>query len=137
MSSTRIEVKNVAKAFLIKIEPAASTVALKGFRLYRISVRRKWPQKDAVQPEVYVLGHDLCRADVSAILAQFRPKARPFDMEVWNEADDAEKVRRAAALLEAYVRKSSVPAGAGFPSISKLLPQSFPPNGRWVAIPAA
>jgi hypothetical protein len=59
---------------------------------------------------------------LGAILARFgpgfRPRSRPgskhgprpFDMEVWQEADDAEKVRHAAALLEAYVRKSAVPA---------------------------
>jgi hypothetical protein len=47
---------------------------------------------------------------LKAILAQFRPKPRPFDMEVWDEADDAEKVRQAAALLEAFVKKSSLPA---------------------------
>ena len=41
----------------------------------------------------------------------FRPKPRPFDMEVWeNAADDPEVVRRAAAILEAYVNKSSLVA---------------------------
>jgi hypothetical protein len=49
-------------------------------------------------------------APLRAILQQFRPRARPFDMKVWEDADDDEKVRRAAALLEAYVQRSSVPA---------------------------
>jgi hypothetical protein len=42
----------------------------------------------------------------------FRPKARPFDMEIWDTAaaDDPEMVRRAAAILEAYVGKSSLVA---------------------------
>lgn len=38
----------------------------------------------------------------------FRPKPRPFDMEVWE--DDPETVRRAAAILEAYVNRASVMA---------------------------
>lgn len=49
-------------------------------------------------------------APLTAILQHFRPRPRPFDMKVWEEADDEEKVRRAAALLEAYVQKSSTPA---------------------------
>jgi hypothetical protein len=42
----------------------------------------------------------------------FRPKARPFDMEIWDTAaaDDPEMVRRAAAILEAYLGKSSLVA---------------------------
>lgn len=42
----------------------------------------------------------------------FRPKARPFDMEIWDTAaaDDPEMVRRAAAILQAYVGKSSLVA---------------------------
>ncbi|CAN5866417.1 hypothetical protein BH11PSE3_BH11PSE3_07840 [soil metagenome] len=39
----------------------------------------------------------------------FRPKARPFDMEVWDDdPSDPETVRRAAAILEAYVSKGSL-----------------------------
>jgi hypothetical protein len=41
----------------------------------------------------------------------FRPKPRPFDMEIWQEPpDDPETVRRAAAILEAYVSKASLMA---------------------------
>lgn len=42
-----------------------------------------------------------------AILARFRPKARPFNMEM---APDAETVQRAAAVLEAYVQRAALPA---------------------------
>jgi hypothetical protein len=41
----------------------------------------------------------------------FRPKPRPFDMEIWQDPpDDPETVRRAAAILEAYVSKASLMA---------------------------
>ena len=41
----------------------------------------------------------------------FRPKPRPFDMEIWEDPpDDPETVRRAAAILEAYVSKASLMA---------------------------
>lgn len=50
-------------------------------------------------------------APLRAAFDYFRPKARPFDMEVWeDEAHDPETVRKAAAILEAYVRKSSLVA---------------------------
>jgi hypothetical protein len=50
-------------------------------------------------------------APLRAAFDYFRPKARPFDMEIWDEAaHDPEMVRRAAALLEAYVGKSSLVA---------------------------
>jgi hypothetical protein len=50
-------------------------------------------------------------APLRAAFDYFRPKARPFDMEIWDEAaQDPEMVRRAAALLEAYVGKSSLVA---------------------------
>jgi hypothetical protein len=56
-------------------------------------------------------------APLRAAFDYFRPKARPFDMEIWNSeirdseaADDPEMVRRAAAILEAYVGKSSLVA---------------------------
>lgn len=47
-------------------------------------------------------------APLRAVFDYFRPKARPFDMEIWE--DDPETVRRAAAILEAYVNKASVMA---------------------------
>src|SRR5882724_9034957 len=41
----------------------------------------------------------------------FRPRPRPFDMEIWEDPpDDPETVRRAAAILEAYVSKTSLMA---------------------------
>lgn len=41
----------------------------------------------------------------------FRPKPQPFDMEIWRDPpDDPETVRRAAAILEAYVSKASLMA---------------------------
>jgi hypothetical protein len=41
----------------------------------------------------------------------FRPKPRPFDMEICQDPpDDPETVRRAAAILEAYVSKASLMA---------------------------
>ena len=51
-------------------------------------------------------------APLRAAFDYFRPKARPFDMEIWDDeaAQDPEMVRRAAALLEAYVGKSSLVA---------------------------
>jgi hypothetical protein len=51
-------------------------------------------------------------APLRAAFDYFRPKARPFDMEIRDDeaADDPEMVRRAAALLEAYVGKSSLVA---------------------------
>ena len=51
-------------------------------------------------------------APLRAAFDYFRPKARPFDMEIWDTsaADDPETVRRAAAILEAYVSKASVMA---------------------------
>jgi hypothetical protein len=40
-----------------------------------------------------------------------RPKAQPFDMEIWDDAArDPDTVRRAAAILEAYVGESSLVA---------------------------
>ena len=46
-----------------------------------------------------------------AVFEAFRPKARPFDMEIWQDPpDDPETVRRAAAILEAYVSKASLMA---------------------------
>ena len=45
-------------------------------------------------------------APMRAVLEYFRPKARPFDMKM---APDAETVRRAAALLEAYVQRAALP----------------------------
>ena len=47
-------------------------------------------------------------APLRAAFDYFRPKPRPFDMEVWE--DDPETVRRAAAILEAYVNRASVMA---------------------------
>ena len=50
-------------------------------------------------------------APLRAAFGYFRPKPRPFDMEIWDTAaDDPEMVRRAAAILEAYVGKSSLVA---------------------------
>jgi hypothetical protein len=49
-------------------------------------------------------------APLRAAFARFRPKPNPFDMEIWETgaADDPETVRRAAAILEAYVSKASL-----------------------------
>ena len=51
-------------------------------------------------------------APLRAAFDYFRPKPRPFDMETWDAsaADDPETVRRAAAILEAYVSRASVMA---------------------------
>ena len=51
-------------------------------------------------------------APLRAAFDYFRPKPNPFDMEVRDTgaADDPETVRRAAAILEAYVGKASVMA---------------------------
>jgi hypothetical protein len=50
-------------------------------------------------------------APLRAAFDYFRPKARPFDMEVRDDAaDDPEMVRKAAAILEAYIGKSSLVA---------------------------
>ena len=51
-------------------------------------------------------------APLRAAFDYFRPTARPFDMEIWDTAaaDDPEMVRRAAAILEAYLGKSSLVA---------------------------
>jgi hypothetical protein len=51
-------------------------------------------------------------APLRAAFDYFRPKARPFDMEIRDSeaADDPETVRRAAAILEAYLGKSSLVA---------------------------
>lgn len=49
-------------------------------------------------------------ASLRAAFGHLRPRPQPFDMEVWQDADDAEKVGRAAAVLEAYVKKTSVAA---------------------------
>jgi hypothetical protein len=51
-------------------------------------------------------------APLGAAFDYFRPKARPFDMEIRDSeaADDPETVRRAAAILEAYLGKSSLVA---------------------------
>ncbi len=56
-------------------------------------------------------------APLRAAFDYFRPRARPFDMEIWDgeirdsaAADDPEMVRRAAAILEAYLGKSSLVA---------------------------
>ena len=51
-------------------------------------------------------------APLRAAFDYFRPKPRPFDMEIWDTSavDDPETVRRAAAILEAYVSRASVMA---------------------------
>src|SRR5882672_2896349 len=51
-------------------------------------------------------------APLRAAFDYFRPKPQPIDMEIWDTAasDDPEMVRRAAAILEAYVGKSSLVA---------------------------
>ena len=50
-------------------------------------------------------------APLRAAFGYFRPRPRPFDMEIWDTAaDDPEMVRRAAAILEAYLGKSSLVA---------------------------
>lgn len=51
-------------------------------------------------------------APLRAAFDYFRPKPRPFDMEIWEDdpSDDPETVRRAAAILEAYVNKTSLMA---------------------------
>lgn len=50
-------------------------------------------------------------APLRAAFDYFRPKARPFDMEIWDDqTHDPEMARRAAAILEAYVGKSSLVA---------------------------
>src|SRR5882724_5541645 len=50
-------------------------------------------------------------APLRAAFDYFRPKPRPFDMEIWEDPpDDPETVRRAAAILEAYVSKASLMA---------------------------
>ena len=48
-------------------------------------------------------------APLSAMLDRFRPKAPPFDMKEWSDemAGDPESVRRAAAILEAYVHRAA------------------------------
>jgi hypothetical protein len=76
--------------------------------------REQWPLAMLSAAGTLVLGTFLkwrtLIAPLSTILEQFRPKRPPFDMKVWEAASDDEKVRRAAALLEAYIKKSSVPA---------------------------
>src|SRR5258708_19663161 len=54
-------------------------------------------------------------APLRAAFDYFRPKARPFDMELWDSeirdseaAADPEMVRRAASILQPYVGKSSL-----------------------------
>lgn len=48
-------------------------------------------------------------APLRAAFGHFRPKPRPFDMEIWEDPPhDPETVRRAAAILEAYVAKASL-----------------------------
>ena len=51
-------------------------------------------------------------APLRAAFGYFRPRPRPFDMEIWDDeaAGDPEMVRRAAAILEAYLGKSSLVA---------------------------
>lgn len=50
-------------------------------------------------------------APLRAAFDHFRPKPRPFDMEIWEDPPhDPETVRRAAAILEAYVGKASLVA---------------------------
>ena len=44
-----------------------------------------------------------------AMWSALRPGPRPFDMEVWQDPpDDPQTVRRAAAILEAYVNRTSL-----------------------------
>lgn len=50
-------------------------------------------------------------APLRAAFGYFRRKPRPFDMEIWEDPPhDPETVRRAAAILEAYVSKASLVA---------------------------
>lgn len=50
-------------------------------------------------------------APLRAAFDYFRPRPRPFDMEIWEDPPhDPETVRRAAAILEAYVGKASLVA---------------------------
>lgn len=60
------------------------------------------------------------------LFERLRPKPRPFDMEIWEDPpDDPDTVRRAAAILEAYVSRASVMAlhdrrhSAGDPPLSR------------------
>ena len=48
-------------------------------------------------------------APLRVILDRFQPKAPPFDMKEWSAemAEDPESVRRAAAILEAYVQRAA------------------------------
>src|ERR1700738_5417088 len=61
-------------------------------------------------------------APLRAAFDYFRPKARPFDMEIWDDeaAHDSEMVRRAAAILEAYfARPSRVGRGPRRPAAAR------------------
>jgi len=51
-------------------------------------------------------------APLRAAFAYFRPRPRPFDMEIWEDeaTGDPATVQRAAAILEAYVGRSSLVA---------------------------
>jgi hypothetical protein len=51
------------------------------------------------------------RAALAPLRAALRRRPKPFDMEMWPEApDDPQTVRRAAAILEAYVNRASLMA---------------------------
>ena len=70
-------------------------------------------------------------APLRAAFDYFRPKARPFDMEIWEDPpDDPETVRRAAAILEAYVSKASLMALRD----ERQRPRDEPPMSRGEAL---
>ena len=86
-------------------------IALAGFAL----AERNWPMAMLLGAAALVLSLFLrwraLLAPVRAAFAILRPRPRPFDMEIWQDPpDDPHTVRRAAAILEAYVSRSSVMA---------------------------
>lgn len=88
-----------------------SMIALAGLAI----AERNWPMAMLLGAGALVLSLILkwraLLAPVRAAFAALRPRPRPFDMEIWQDPpDDPRTVRRAAAILEAYVSRSSVMA---------------------------
>lgn len=86
-------------------------IALLGVAL----AERNWPMAMLLGAAALVLSLFLrwraLLAPVRAAFAALRPRPRPFDMEIWQDPpDDPQTVRRAAAILEAYVSRGSVMA---------------------------
>ncbi|MFO1080994.1 MAG: hypothetical protein U1E23_10250 [Reyranellaceae bacterium] len=82
--------------------------------------REQWPLAMLVGAGMLTiatfLGWGKLLTTLRGALATLRRRPNPFDMEVWQDSPDAEKVRQAAALLDAYLRRNAPPRLEALPA---------------------